>query len=236
MAKLRTAATRAEQALHRFAERRADRAYSRAQSGELSSWHRRGRAFAEQWPPSAGDHVDESDGNPLRTFFDARTEGRGIWKWEHYFDLYHRHFARFRNREVHILEIGIYSGGSLDMWHDYFGEGCHVYGVDNQPECKRYEDASTSVFIGDQADRAFWEGFRHEVPKLDIVVDDGGHQPSNRRRRSKSYCPTFGPEACTWSRTSTESPIPLRRTCRASSSRSMRIAASRTTRIRSAGR
>jgi hypothetical protein len=86
-------------------------------------------------------------------------------------------FKRFRSRHVHILEIGIYSGGSLEMWHDYFGPRSHVYGVDLQEECRRYETDSTRIFIGDQADRDFWRRFRAEVPTLDIVVDEGGHQP-----------------------------------------------------------
>src|SRR4051812_44526614 len=65
------------------------------------------------YPRPAG--ADASMPNPLRAFFDARREGPGIWKWTHYFDIYHRHFARFVGREVHVLEIGIYSGGSLEM-------------------------------------------------------------------------------------------------------------------------
>jgi len=34
---------------------------------------------------------------------------------DHYFDIYDRHFSAFREREVSILEVGIYSGGSLEM-------------------------------------------------------------------------------------------------------------------------
>ncbi len=50
--------------------------------------------------------------NPLRDYFEANREGPGIWRWQHYFDIYHRHFARFVGREVNVLEIGVYSGGS----------------------------------------------------------------------------------------------------------------------------
>jgi hypothetical protein len=32
------------------------------------------------------------------------------------------------------------------------------------------------VFIGDQAAKSFWGEFRTRVPKLDIVIDDGGHE------------------------------------------------------------
>lgn len=115
---------------------------------------------------------------PLSTYFSEHKEGRrGIWKFNHYFESYERHFARFRGREVHVLEIGVYSGGSLEMWQKYFGPCCKVYGVDIEPRCKVYETDSVRIFTGDQADRNFWKRFKEEVPVLDIVIDDGGHIP-----------------------------------------------------------
>lgn len=44
-------------------------------------------------------------------YFVTHNTGPGIWKWLHYFDIYHRHLQKFRGKEVNILEIGIYSGG-----------------------------------------------------------------------------------------------------------------------------
>lgn len=113
--------------------------------------------------------------NPLETYFDAHTEGRGIWKWKHYFEIYHRHFCKFIGQEVRILEVGVYSGGSLEMWRHYFGPKCIVYGVDIEEACKAYEDDSIKIHIGDQEDRSFWKQFKMDVPAIDIIVDDGGH-------------------------------------------------------------
>ncbi len=113
--------------------------------------------------------------NPLQHYFNSHTEGPGIWKWQHYFEIYHRHFSKFIGQEVRILEIGIYSGGSLGMWKNYFGPKCTVYGVDIEPACEVYASDSVKIFIGDQADRKFWARFRKEAPPIDIVVDDGGH-------------------------------------------------------------
>ncbi len=101
---------------------------------------------------------------------------REIWKWDHYFDVYHRHFGKFVGRDVNVLEIGVYSGGSLEMWKAYFGPRCRIYGVDIEESCKCYEDDATEIVIGDQADRDFWKTFRERVPVVDILVDDGGHQ------------------------------------------------------------
>jgi len=131
--------------------------------------------YRNPWATSS-ERIDAPDqSNPLRLFFDAHTEGPGIWKWRHYFDIYDRHLGRFRGRKVRILEIGIYSGGSLEMWRDYFGPVCEIYGVDIESACKAYESDSVKVFIGDQGDRNFWRRFKQEVEGIDIVIDDGGH-------------------------------------------------------------
>jgi hypothetical protein len=121
------------------------------------------------------NHVYEQMANPLRIYFENHFKGPGIWKWEHYFEIYHRHLQKFVGREVNLLEIGVYSGGSLEMWRSYFGASCRVYGVDIEPACKAYETGDIRIFIGDQSDRLFWRRFREMVPKLDIVIDDGGH-------------------------------------------------------------
>lgn len=113
--------------------------------------------------------------NPLEEYFFSHTEGRGIWKWKHYFKIYHQHFSKFIGQEVRILEVGIYSGGSLEMWKQYFGPKCVVYGIDIEKACKAYEEDGVKIYIGDQADRSFWRRFKAEVEGIDILVDDGGH-------------------------------------------------------------
>jgi len=118
---------------------------------------------------------EKEENNPLWDYFQNHKEGQGIWKWEHYFDIYHRHLQKFVGKKVDVLEIGIYSGGSLEMWRSYFGEKCHIYGVDIEEACKEYENDYVSVFIGDQEDTNFWKEFRNTVEGIDILIDDGGH-------------------------------------------------------------
>lgn len=83
-------------------------------------------------------------------------------------------------KEVHLLEVGVYSGGSLEMWKHYLGPQAKIYGVDIEEDCKAYEDEQVKIFIGDQADREFWQRVKKEVPTLDILVDDGGHKPQQQ--------------------------------------------------------
>ncbi len=146
-----------------------------------------------EWRADVDEAPRQPEPNALREFFDNRKEGRGIWKWTHYFDLYERHFHRFRGLEVHVLEIGIYSGGSLEMWRDYFGPKARIYGVDIDGRCKAYEDDRIRIFIGDQADRKFWHDFRQNVPALDIVIDDGGHYPEQQIASIEELLPFLRP-------------------------------------------
>lgn len=124
---------------------------------------------------SAGNKGDPVD-NPLFSYFESHTEGPGIWKWIHYFDIYHRHFSKFVGRKVHVLEVGVYSGGSLKMWKEYFGDDCHVYGVDIEPACRAYATDGIQIYIGDQGDRSFWARLKENVPTVDILIDDGSHR------------------------------------------------------------
>ena len=112
--------------------------------------------------------------NPLRAYFD-RNPGRLIHKWEHYFDIYHRHFARYRGRPCTIVEIGIFHGGSLQMWRDYFGPEARIIGVDIDPETAQFAAPGTEIMIGDQADRSFLRELARRAGPIDILIDDGGH-------------------------------------------------------------
>lgn len=113
--------------------------------------------------------------NDLEQYFTDNT-GRLIHKWQHYFDVYDRHFARFRGTDVCVLEFGVYQGGSLQMWKDYFGPQAKIYGVDINEHCKVAEEDQVEVIIGDQEDRAFLKSLAESIPRIDILIDDGGHK------------------------------------------------------------
>jgi hypothetical protein len=136
---------------------------------------------------------DAASANPLRSLADDISIGPGLWKWRHYLDIYHRHLSKFAGRSVQVVEVGVYSGGSLHMWKHYFGSGCRISGVDMQPACKQYEDASTTIYIGDQADRVFWRHFREHVPAVDVLIDDGGHRPEEQMVTLEEMLPHLRP-------------------------------------------
>ncbi|MBI5440902.1 MAG: class I SAM-dependent methyltransferase [Deltaproteobacteria bacterium] len=112
--------------------------------------------------------------NDLEKYF-AENCGRLIHKLNHYFEIYERHFSSFRGTDVHVVEFGVSQGGSLQMWKHYFGPKAKIYGIDINPHCKIVEEDQITVLVGDQADRSFLRDLKQSIPRVDILIDDGGH-------------------------------------------------------------
>jgi len=112
--------------------------------------------------------------NDLEQYFRSNNK-RLIHKWNHYFDVYDRHFSKYRGKEITILEIGVSQGGSLQMWKDYFGDKAKIFGIDIDPRCKQLEEDNIKIFIGSQSDRNFLRDVKKNIPMVDILIDDGGH-------------------------------------------------------------
>lgn len=119
--------------------------------------------------------------NDFSDYFWNHSKQFSIHKWHHYFDIYERHFAKYKSKKPIILEIGVSMGGSLNMWNHYFKENCTIYGVDINPECKKLEELipNVKIFIGDQNDNDFLHLLKREIPQIDILVDDGSHVNSH---------------------------------------------------------
>lgn len=111
-------------------------------------------------------------------FYAQYNTGPGIWKWNNALVAYQRHMSRLQGTECSVAEVGVQSGGSIQMWHRVLGAKSMVHGIDINPKTKKFEDATTTVTIGDQADVNMWNSFFAGLKKpLDVLVDDGGHEP-----------------------------------------------------------
>ena len=92
-----------------------------------------------------------------------------------YFQAYEEMFSKFVGKEIVFVEIGVLHGGSLFMWKEYFGSKAKIIGIDLNPKAKQLEKYGFDIFIGNQADLNFWKKFYEKVGKIDILLDDGGH-------------------------------------------------------------
>ena len=112
--------------------------------------------------------------NDLERFFYGGKH-RQLSKWLHYFEIYDRHYAKYRNKAPVVMEIGVFRGGSLQMWKEYFGKDAQIIGVDIDERTKAFEEDQIHIEIGSQADRDFLKQLKSKYPKIDILIDDGGH-------------------------------------------------------------
>ena len=105
----------------------------------------------------------------------------GVFPGHNYTPTYHALFDPIRERVQSICELGVWSGGSLHVWADYF-PAAFLHAVDieygrldewaaNSPRVMRH--------LCNQSDH----GGLVEVARLaggfDIVVDDGSHNPDD---------------------------------------------------------
>lgn len=95
-----------------------------------------------------------------------------------YLDLYEKLLNSKKNTAKNVLEIGIWDGGSIKLWHDYFNQAT-IYGLDitnripdiinNNDRIKLYmsTNAYDMMFIKNQ--------LINKDVRFDVIVDDGPH-------------------------------------------------------------
>jgi hypothetical protein len=94
-------------------------------------------------------------------------------KWEPYFAVYDQYFEKYRNTSPVFVEVGVYKGGSIKSWIDYFGPNAKIYGIDIAPLIDKVEGAS--IILGDQSSGEFWDKTLPIIGDIDCFLDDGGH-------------------------------------------------------------
>lgn len=91
---------------------------------------------------------------------------------------YHRLFREWRDRPLRLLEIGVYQGGSLLMWREYFPKAT-IFAIDVDPATLQWNGRirDCSVTLVDQGNADELRAFVGESGgRFDLVVEDGGHQ------------------------------------------------------------
>tara|TARA_Y100000816_G_scaffold5977_1_gene3630 strand:+ start:153 stop:917 length:765 start_codon:yes stop_codon:yes gene_type:complete len=96
-------------------------------------------------------------------------------KHSSYFPVYDEIFEKYIGKKITFVEVGVFGGGSLFMWRNFFGKQARIIGIELNPEAKKWEKDGFEIFIGDQSDPDFWTDFYKQVGEVDILLDDGGH-------------------------------------------------------------
>lgn len=129
-------------------------------------------------------------GHYFRNFL-RRTDARTLFKMDHYLDVYDGLLGPWMGKPVSFLEIGVYKGGSLRMWRDFFAPDARLTFIDIDPACKALEIPGTDIRIGDQTDTALLAALAAERGPFDIIVDDGGHKMDQQITSFRSLWPAL---------------------------------------------
>ena len=97
-----------------------------------------------------------------------------------YLSLYEKLLEKKKNTAKNVLEIGIQSGGSIKLWHDYFVNAT-IYGLDTMNEEHLWDEIKNKDRIilycsHDAYDiEKFFYTFLDKDIKFDLILDDGPH-------------------------------------------------------------
>ncbi len=126
--------------------------------------------------PSIWPAVDTPPEGELGAVFE---KSDGVHKWLHYLPVYESVIER--SRPIRMLEIGVFHGGSLQMWREYLHPQSVIVGIDIDPNCKQFDDPERNVHvrIGGQQDVPFLQEVNSEFGPFDVILDDGSHMTSH---------------------------------------------------------
>lgn len=88
-----------------------------------------------------------------------------------YHDVYPEIFEKYQTKDINLFEIGICEGKSLKVWKEYYPNS-NVFGIDIQSEIINDE---VTIFKGDQTNLNDLSNIINQIPKCDIIIDDGSH-------------------------------------------------------------
>lgn len=98
-----------------------------------------------------------------------------------YTESYEIEFQNLRDKKIHLLELGVGEGPSLEMWKRYFNSAL-IVGIDIQDLTKKHFpnliDDRCKIEIGNQDDTTFLKAINSKYNSFDIIIDDASHLAS----------------------------------------------------------
>jgi len=94
-------------------------------------------------------------------------------------DEYYRLFASYKNKNIKMLEIGVYHNGSLEWANAYFNSAT-IIGVDNS--CRTEEGEGYTLIQADQNNKEALEKIGREHGPFDIIIDDASHYTEETKK------------------------------------------------------
>ena len=110
-----------------------------------------------------------------------------------YLVFYDRFFADLRSvPNLKLLEIGVYDGGSIRTWEEYFPHAA-IVGADIDPRTLASSSPRTTIEIADQSNIADLIRLAATHGPFDIVLDDGSHHWDHQITTFRTLYPFIKP-------------------------------------------
>jgi cephalosporin hydroxylase len=107
-----------------------------------------------------------------------------------YIPTYEAMFSKMKNESINFLEIGIYHGGSLKLWRDYFTKA-NIIGIDiiyTETARRTLANTNVSVLLSDSTDSNS-DVLTNKIKDIefDIIIDDGCHSFDSQYKTLQNY-------------------------------------------------
>lgn len=109
-----------------------------------------------------------------------------------YLETYDTLLSPYRRFPIRLVEIGVYKGGSIAMWAEYFAHPeTKIIGVDMKDEWEidLSKDSRIKLVWGNAYDPKTLEG----MMPVDVVIDDGSHTLSDQQTAFHVLFPKLRP-------------------------------------------
>src|SRR5205085_4611792 len=102
-------------------------------------------------------------------------------KWAQFLPIYDAELQHMiaRGQPLHLVEIGVQNGGSLQVWREYLPEDSRIYGIDIDERCRRLAfSPEIKIIVGDAGNFTTLSELVGDQ-MFDIIIDDGSHRPGD---------------------------------------------------------
>jgi len=99
----------------------------------------------------------------IADLFFFTNKGNVAHKWLHYLPIYDQVIGPYAGSKVRMLEMGVNTGGSLDIWRKLLGLDAVIFGIDIDTKCASLNGQSGEVRIGSQDDPTFLQSVVREM-------------------------------------------------------------------------
>ena len=103
-------------------------------------------------------------------------------------NFYEDAFAKYREKEISLLELGVNTGGSIKLWKEYFINSIDIVGIELLPYYlqEEFKDIEGVTYY---FENAYNKNITSKLQQFDIIIDDCAHYVDSQIEALDIYLP-----------------------------------------------